>query len=133
MIPKRIKGAADKKRADIRPSAVNALILSLSFDRWRTSVESLDRIGLSARPQVISYVLVVITVDAWLRAADDSRARWWLVPMTWVWAMCHGMWPVGIAIGGIVLIGMALDRRTTMRRWWLLACVPALSAAVRVS
>ena len=54
--------------------------------------------------------------------------RWWLVPMTWVWAMCHGMWPVGIAIGGVVLIGMALDRRTTMRRWWLLACVPALSA-----
>jgi hypothetical protein len=85
-------------------------------------------IGLSARPQVISYVLVVITVDAWLRTADDGRARWWLVPMTWVWAMCHGMWPVGIAIGGVVLVGMALDRRTTMRRWWLLACVPALSA-----
>ncbi len=85
-------------------------------------------IGLSARPQVISYVLVVITVDAWLRTADDGRARWWLVPMTWVWAMCHGMWPVGIAISGVVLIGMALDRRTTMRRWWLLACVPALSA-----
>src|SRR3954465_4049310 len=40
-------------------------------------------IGLSARPQVISYVLVVITVDAWLRTADDGRARWWLVPMTW--------------------------------------------------
>jgi hypothetical protein len=38
------------------------------------------------------------------------------------------MWPVGIALGGVALIGMALDRRTTMRQWWLLACVPVLSA-----
>jgi hypothetical protein len=85
-------------------------------------------IGLSARPQVLSYVLVVITVDAWLRTSEDGRARWWLVPMTWVWAMCHGMWPVGIALGGIVLIGIALDRRTTPRGWLRLALVPALSA-----
>jgi hypothetical protein len=85
-------------------------------------------IGLSARPQVISYVLVVVTVDAWLRTAEDGSPRWWLVPLTWVWAMCHGMWPVGIALGGLVLVGLALDRRTPPRRWLLLACVPALSA-----
>jgi hypothetical protein len=85
-------------------------------------------IGLSARPQVISYALVVVTVDAWLRTAEDGRPRWWLVPLTWVWAMCHGMWPVGIALGGLALVGVALDRRTPPRRWLLLACVPALSA-----
>jgi hypothetical protein len=85
-------------------------------------------IGLSARPQVISYVLVVITVDAWLRTAEDGRPRWWLVPMTWVWAMCHGMWPVGIVLGGVVLLGMALDRRTPSRRLMTLILVPVLSA-----
>jgi hypothetical protein len=87
-------------------------------------------IGLSARPQVISYLLVVVTVQAWLRTADDRRARWGLVPLAWVWAMCHGMWPVGIFLGGVALVGIALDRRTTPRRWLLLACVPAASAVV---
>jgi hypothetical protein len=85
-------------------------------------------IGLSARPQVMSYVLVVVTVDAWLRTVEDGRPRWWLVPLTWFWAMYHGMWPVGIALGGVVLIGMALDRRTTARRLLTLALVPLLSA-----
>ena len=31
--------------------------------------------------------------------AEDRKVRWWLVPLTWVWAMMHGMWPVGILIG----------------------------------
>ena len=85
-------------------------------------------IGLSARPQVISYVLVVLTVDAWLRSADDGRPRWRLVPMTWLWAMCHGMWPVGVALGALAVLGLALDRRTTRAGWLRLAAVPALSA-----
>lgn len=85
-------------------------------------------IGLSARPQVISYVMIVLSVDAWLRTAVDGRPRWWLVALTWVWAMCHGMWPVGIAVGVLVLVGIALDRRTTARAWLRMACVPALSA-----
>ena len=47
------------------------------------------------RPQVISYLLVAVTVGAWLRTRDDGRLRWWLVPLAWVWAMLHGMWPIG--------------------------------------
>jgi hypothetical protein len=86
-------------------------------------------VGLSARPQVISYIFVVITVDAWMRTTEDLRPRWWLIPLTWFWVMCHGMWPVGIALGGVVLVGMALDRRATARQWLRLACVPLLSAA----
>lgn len=60
--------------------------------------------GLSARPQVLSYLLVTATAAAWLAAVRSGRTPWWLVPMTWVWAMCHGMWPVGLAIGGVAVV-----------------------------
>ena len=59
--------------------------------------------GLSARPQVVSYLLVAVTVAAWLGAARSARAPWWLVPLTWVWACCHGMWPLGPAIGAVAV------------------------------
>ena len=49
--------------------------------------------GMSMRPQQISYLLVVVTTAAWLRARETGRAPWLLVPLTWVWTMCHGMWP----------------------------------------
>ena len=61
--------------------------------------------GLSMRPQVISYLLVAVTTAAWMSSRADGRARWWLVPLTWVWAMCHGMWPVGIVIGLVAVVG----------------------------
>ena len=51
------------------------------------------------RPQVLSYLLIALTVGAWLRTWDDGRLRWWLVPVTWLWAMLHGMWPIGIGLG----------------------------------
>jgi hypothetical protein len=84
--------------------------------------------GLSARPQMVSYLLVVVVTSAWLRTAQDRRLRWWLVPLVWAWATLHGMWPIGIAIGAVAVLGCALDRRSD--RPWLLkaAAIPALSA-----
>ena len=67
--------------------------------------------GLSMRPQVLSYLLVAVVVAAWLRTLDDGRARWWLVPVVWVWAMVHGMWPVALVIGVVATVGLLLDRR----------------------
>ena len=66
--------------------------------------------GMSMRPQVLSYLLVVVTTEAWLTTREDHKVRWWLVPLAWVWAMVHGMWPVGIIIGLVALVGIALDR-----------------------
>jgi hypothetical protein len=70
--------------------------------------------GLSMRPQVVSYLLTAVVVAAWLRTLDDSRdrqrVRWWLVPLVWVWAMLHGMWPVALMIGAVTTVGLALDR-----------------------
>jgi hypothetical protein len=82
--------------------------------------------GLSMRPQVVSYLFTAIVMAAWLRTLDDHRMRWWLVPLVWLWAMLHGMWPVALMIGVVATIGLALDRvpaRTVARASGLtLAC-----------
>jgi hypothetical protein len=66
--------------------------------------------GLSMRPQVISYLLAAVVVAAWLRTLDDHRMRWWLIPLVWLWAMLHGMWPVALMTGAAATAGLALDR-----------------------
>ena len=85
--------------------------------------------SLSMRPQVLSYILLVTTVGAWLRTREDARLRWWLVPLTWLWAMVHGMWPLGIGIGVLALAGTALDRALPTRTLLRGLAIPALSAA----
>jgi hypothetical protein len=84
--------------------------------------------SLSMRPQVLSYILLVTTIGAWLRTREDARLRWWLVPLTWIWAMVHGMWPIGIGIGVLALAGMALDRAVPTRTLLRGLAIPALSA-----
>lgn len=87
--------------------------------------------NLSGRPQVVSFLLVLVVTNAWIRTAEDLRPRWWLVPLTWVWATLHGMWPVGAVIGLVALVGIALDnwpRRRDLRPVLLrLLAVPVLS------
>jgi hypothetical protein len=86
--------------------------------------------GLSMRPQVFSYVFIVLTTAAWLDTRNDGKGRWWLVPIAWVWAMTHGMWPIGIIIGIVALVGLALDRAVTRKQWLRLALIPVLSMVV---
>jgi hypothetical protein len=86
--------------------------------------------GLSMRPQMVSYVLVVVTAATWLRARTTRRVPWLLVPLTWVWAMCHGMWPLGIVIGFAAVLGLALDRGAPRRVLLRMLAVPVLSGAV---
>jgi hypothetical protein len=85
-------------------------------------------LGLSMRPQVLSYILIVVTVGAWLRTLEDGALRWWLVPLTWLWGMLHGMWPLGIALGVVGVVGLAVDGRTDRRGVARAALVPAASA-----
>lgn len=72
--------------------------------------------ALSARPQIVSYLLAVVTLAAWLRTARDGRLRWWLVPLTWLWVLLHGMWPVGIATSLVAAAGLTFDAPTGERR-----------------
>ncbi len=83
--------------------------------------------ALSARPQIISLILLAVTVGAWLRTIEDGRPRWWLVPMTWVWATAHGLWSAGVLLGLVCCVGMMLDRRFGRRRTAVLFGVPVLS------
>jgi hypothetical protein len=82
--------------------------------------------SLSPRPQLVGFVLLAATVGAWLRTAEDLRPRWWLVPLTWLWACSHGTWVMGLLVGSALCLGIVLDRRPGLRHALLLASIPAL-------
>ena len=84
--------------------------------------------ALSGRPQVLSYVFVAVFTAAWLASVRDGRPRWWLVPLLWVWATVHGMWPLGIVIGLAAATGISLDRVHPLRARLRLFLVPVLGA-----
>jgi len=86
--------------------------------------------SLSPRPHMATYLLLCVTLLAWLRTIDDLRPRWWLVAVTWVWAMSHGMWFVGPVVGLAVVGGLVLDRRLDRSSVLRLAAVPIGSVAV---
>jgi hypothetical protein len=83
--------------------------------------------SLSERPQLVSLVLLAVTVGAWWRIAGDLRPRWWLVPVTFLWACSDSLWGVGVFLGIAVVGGLALDRRLDGRTAVRLLAVPALS------
>jgi hypothetical protein len=86
--------------------------------------------SVAVRPQMVTFILVGCVTTAWLMTARDGRPRWWLIPVTFLWACSHGMWFVGVAIGLVVLLGMALDRTLTVRLAGRLVLIPVLSVVV---
>lgn len=71
--------------------------------------------SLSPRPQVVSFILLAVVLGGLLRTVEDGRTRWWLVPVTALWACCHGMWFLAPGLQVVVAIGMVLDRRLDLR------------------
>lgn len=67
--------------------------------------------SLSPRPQLVSFVLLPVVVEAWLRSEHDHRVRWWLVPLSWAWSLCHGFWFIGVGYGFLFVAGFALSRK----------------------
>jgi len=91
-----------RRSADIATAAlVSLMALAGAYD------------GLTERPQLVSLVLLAVVVGAWWRTGLDLRPRWWLVPVTWLWACCHGLWIVGVAVGLVCVAGLLLDHRLT--------------------
>jgi hypothetical protein len=71
--------------------------------------------GLNPRPQLLSFLFFALVVLAWCGTARDLRPRWWLVPLFWVWACCHGLWAFGLVVGAIVLVLVTVDPRRPRR------------------
>ncbi len=89
-----------RRYADPLPSVLVTILAVLAIS-----------VNLTGRPQVASYLLILVITHAWLRTAQDLRPRWWLIAATWAWASLHGMWPIGAVIGLVVVLGIALDNR----------------------
>ena len=86
--------------------------------------------SLSPRPQLVGFVALAVVVGAWLRSAEDGKARWWLVPVMWLWASSHGTWVAGVSVSAAVVVGMVLDHRPPRAQAIRWAAVVALGAAV---
>jgi hypothetical protein len=87
-------------------------------------------LSLTPRPQLVSFVLLPIVLSAWLQTERDFRARWWLVPLVWFWSLCHGFWILGVAVGFMFVLGIALSRRADL--WVLLRLGGVAAASVAV-
>jgi hypothetical protein len=86
--------------------------------------------SLTSRPQLISFVLLPVVLSAWLQTERDLRPRWWLVPLTWLWSLCHGFWIFGVVVGLTFVVGIALSGRPELRTLARLVAVAAGSLAV---
>lgn len=65
--------------------------------------------SLSERPQLLGFVLLVPIIAGWVATGHDHRARWWLVPLTWLCACTHGIWSLGLVVGALVLGSLAAE------------------------
>jgi hypothetical protein len=92
--------------------------------------------AVSARPQVVTLVLLSVVAGAWLRAEQTGRAPYVLVPLTWLWASAHGMWSLGVVLSGVCAVGLVADlarrRALTRRTARQLVAVPVLSLVAAV-
>ena len=86
--------------------------------------------GMTERPQAVSFVLLAITLGAWWRTAEDLKPRWWLIPLTWLWASSHGLWIVGLGLGVVIVASLAIDGRLDRRQAGRLLAIPALGLVV---
>jgi hypothetical protein len=111
--------ATNRRQASVLPASVATVLTVLAASQ-----------SLTSRPQLISFVLLPVVMAAWLRTEDDLRARWWLVPLTWLWSLCHGFWIFGVAVGFVFVVGIVLSRRPDLRTVARLAAVAVGSGAV---
>jgi hypothetical protein len=90
--------------------------------------------SLNPRPQLLSFVFFAVVVLAWRATAGDHRPRWWLVPVHWGWACCHGLWTFGLLFAGLTLLAIVLDGRDrpSRREVVSLGALVAACAAVTV-
>lgn len=93
--------AVARQVANPGPSAVAVFLATVA-----------SSLSLSMRPQVFSFILVALIWWVWHRARTRAQIPWIVVPITWVWAMLHGMWPLGLIISLVAAVAIRLDGGT---------------------
>jgi len=110
---------ACRREADVLAAAIATLVGFLGMSAT-----------LTPRPQLVSFILLLMVTSAWLRTTRDLRPRWWLIPVSWLWASSHGMWFSGVVVGAVVVVGLTLDGRIRGRRALKLLAIPVSSLLV---
>jgi hypothetical protein len=87
-------------------------------------------VTLTPRPQLVSFILLLVVTSAWLSTVRDLRPRWWLIPVSWLWACSHGMWFSGVLAGAVVVVGLILDGRIRGRTTLRMLAIPVSSLLV---
>ncbi len=72
---------------------------------------------LNARPQIVGFVLLAVTVLVW----RDRLSPWWLLPVFVTWVNVHGTWLYGVLVLGLLVVAEAVDTRRLGRRAFELA------------
>lgn len=88
--------------------------------------------SISPRPQVISFLFIVVIESAWLSALASHRVPWWTVPLMWVWACSHGMWVVGLLVSLLAVASHGMHERswTAVRRFAPVLVAQALAVSL---
>jgi hypothetical protein len=110
-----------RRFASTLPAAVTTVLVVLAASA-----------SLTARPQLVSFVLLAVVVTAWLRTEQDHRVRWWLVPVIWLWSLCHGFWFIGAAYGVLFVAGFVVGRQMPRSVLWRQAVLAVASFGVVV-
>ncbi len=90
------------RRSGVRGTAIVAVSL-LTAATLATQV--------TARPQVLSFPLLALTIAILIRAGPESpRLLWLLPPIFLAWANLHGFFVIGLGIGFVYLVATFLGR-----------------------
>ena len=91
---------------EARPAGC-AIVLVLTFvTLWPKATE---------RPQMISFCILAAVLPALRHAVKVGQPPWWLIPVIWLWANVHGMWPTALALYAALVFGLVID--VGIRNW----------------
>jgi hypothetical protein len=68
---------------------------------------------LGIRPQMITFLLAAIFIGLLNRYAFDGQSRrlWWMIPLMLLWVNFHAGYALGLALIGLYLVSLMLDRK----------------------
>jgi hypothetical protein len=72
--------------------------------------------SMTSRPHLTSFLFLALVIRAWIRTEQDLRPRWWLIPVIWIWSLCHGFWFIGAAYGFAGILAVVVRRRASARQ-----------------